>query len=61
MKFLGLNKYQILKNKILCNDSSTILDFFNILFKKHSKKLLPNIDYSNIKNIITINQNMVIT
>ena len=57
-EIIGLNKYQILNEQNLCNDS-TILDFFNILFKKTLKKLLPNIDYSNIKNIITVNQNMV--
>lgn len=57
-EILGLNKFQILDEPDL-TDSSTILDFFNLLFKKTLKKLLPNIDYSYLKNIITINHNMV--
>lgn len=57
-EILGLNKYQILEDPDL-NENSSILDFFNLLFKKTLKKLFPNIDYSNFKNIITINHNMV--
>ena len=57
-EILGLNKYQILEEPDL-NENSSILDFFNLLFKKTLKKLLPNTNYSNFKNIITINHNMV--
>ena len=57
-EILGLNKYQILEEPDL-NENSSILDFLNLLFKKTLKKLLPNTNYSNFKNIITINHNMV--
>lgn len=57
-EILAINKFQIF-NEPDINDNSTILDFFNLLFKKTLQKIIPNVDYSYVKNIITIKENMV--